>query len=188
MREDDALSAMMADLGRQARAAARNLAAASAEAKNKALRIAAGALRVRRAEILAANRQDVAEAEQRSLSGALLDRLLLNDQRIDAMAQGLEEIADLPDPIGQELARWSRPNGLDIARVRVPLGVIGIIYESRPNVTADAGALCLKSGNAALLRGGSESFRSSKGCAPPICRPRRCSSCRPPIAPPSASC
>jgi glutamate-5-semialdehyde dehydrogenase len=162
MREDDALSAMMADLGRQARAAARNLAAASAEAKNKALRIAAGALRVRRAEILAANRQDVAEAEQRSLSGALLDRLLLNDQRIDAMAQGLEEIADLPDPIGQELARWSRPNGLDIARVRVPLGVIGIIYESRPNVTADAGALCLKSGNAALLRGGSESFRSSR--------------------------
>jgi glutamate-5-semialdehyde dehydrogenase len=101
-------------------------------------------------------------AEEKGLSGALLDRLILDDSRIDAMAAGLVEIAALPDPIGQELARWRRPNGLDIARVRVPLGVIGIIYESRPNVTADAGALCLKAGNAAILRGGSESFHSSR--------------------------
>jgi len=145
-------------LGRQARAAAKQLAAASTDAKNKALRAAAEALRARRGEILEANRNDIAEA---SLSGAMLDRLVLDDKRVEAMARGLEEIADLPDPVGEVLARWSRPNGLDIARVRVPLGVIGIIYESRPNVTAEAGALCLKSGNAAILRGGSESFRSS---------------------------
>ena len=162
MKEDNTLPAAMAELGRKARAAAKALAAASTEAKNKALRAAAEALRTRRAEILDANRQDVAEAEQRSLSGAMLDRLVLDDKRLDAMAQGLIDIAELADPIGTELARWSRPNGLDIARVRVPLGVIGIIYESRPNVTADAGALCLKSGNAAILRGGSESFRSSR--------------------------
>ena len=162
MKEDNTLPAAMAELGRKARAAAKVLAAASTEAKNKALRAAAEALRTRRAEILDANRQDVAEAEQRSLSGAMLDRLVLDDKRIDSMAQGLIDIAELADPIGTELARWSRPNGLDIARVRVPLGVIGIIYESRPNVTADAGALCLKSGNAAILRGGSESFRSSR--------------------------
>ena len=162
MKDGTGLPAAMEALGRQARAAARSLAAASTDAKNAALRAAADALRARRAEILAANGEDVAAAEQRSLSGALLDRLVLNEARIDAMAQGLDEIADLPDPVGQELARWSRPNGLDIARVRVPLGVIGIIYESRPNVTADAGALCLKSGNAAILRGGSESFASSR--------------------------
>jgi glutamate-5-semialdehyde dehydrogenase len=162
MKDDHSLQEAMTELGRKARAAAKTLAAASTEAKNKALRAAAESIRARRAEILQANEADVAEAEQRSLSGAMLDRLVLNDKRIEAMAQGLDEIADLPDPIGTELARWSRPNGLDIARVRVPIGVIGIIYESRPNVTADAGALCLKSGNAAILRGGSESFRSSR--------------------------
>ena len=155
------LPALMQNLGRAARAAARQLAAAPTESKNLALRAAAQALRQRSEEILAANARDVSAAEQRGISGALLDRLILDEKRIEAMAQGLDEIAALPDPVGQEIARWTRPNGLDIARVRVPLGVIGIIYESRPNVTADAGALCLKSGNAAILRGGSESFHSS---------------------------
>ena len=162
MRDDNGLNAMMTGLGRNARAAAKVLAAASSEAKNAALSAAASALRTRRDEILSANRRDVAEAEQRSLSGALLDRLVLNEARVESMARGLDEIAALPDPVGQEIARWSRPNGLDIARVRVPLGVIGIIYESRPNVTSDAGALCLKAGNAAILRGGSESFHSAR--------------------------
>ena len=160
MTQDNVLPALMAGIGRQARASGKVLAAASTDAKNKALRAAAAAIRARAGTILAANREDVAAAEQGSLSDAMLDRLVLNDKRIEAMAQGLDEIAALPDPVGQEMARWDRPNGLDIARVRVPLGVIGIIYESRPNVTADAGALCLKSGNAAILRGGSESFRS----------------------------
>src|SRR5579859_666014 len=161
MNHDTSLNALMTGIGRQARAAAKVLAAASTETKNAALLAAARSIRAHRDEILAANREDVAEAERKSLGGAMLDRLILDDKRIDAMARGLDEIARLPDPVGTELARWSRPNGLDIARVRVPLGVIGIIYESRPNVTADTGALCLKSGNAAILRGGSESFRST---------------------------
>ena len=161
MTQDHALNALMTGIGRQARAAAKVLAGASTATKNAALLAAARAIRANREVILAANREDVAEAERKSLSGALLDRLVLNDARIEAMAKGLDEVAALADPVGDELARWSRPNGLDIARVRVPLGVIGIIYESRPNVTADAGALCLKSGNAAILRGGSESFRST---------------------------
>ena len=161
MKDENALPALMAGIGRHARAAAKILAAAPTETKNKALRAAAAAIRARSGEILAANRDDVAEAEKRLLSGAMLDRLVLNEARVESMAKGLDEVADLPDPIGREMARWDRPNGLDIARVRVPLGVIGIIYESRPNVTADAGALCLKSGNAAILRGGSESFRST---------------------------
>jgi len=161
MSQDAALNALMTGIGRQARAAAKVLAAASTRTKNEALLAAARAIRANRAVILAANREDVAEAEQKSLSGAMLDRLVLTEARIEAMAKGLDEVAALADPVGDELARWSRPNGLDIARIRVPLGVIGIIYESRPNVTADAGALCLKSGNAAILRGGSESFRST---------------------------
>ena len=161
MSQDTALNALMTGIGRQARAAAKVLAGASARTKNEALLAAARAIRTNRTVILAANREDVAEAEQKSLSGAMLDRLVLNEARIEAMAKGLDEVAALADPVGDELARWSRPNGLDIARIRVPLGVIGIIYESRPNVTADAGALCLKSGNAAILRGGSESFRST---------------------------
>ncbi|MFZ1123669.1 MAG: glutamate-5-semialdehyde dehydrogenase, partial [Candidatus Baltobacteraceae bacterium] len=130
--------------------------------KSAALRQAAAAVRAARSELLAANAEDLAAAEGMSLSAPLLDRLRLGDKGIEAMAQGLETVAALPDPVGSELARWTRPNGLDIARVRIPIGVIGIIYESRPNVTADAGGLCLRAGNAAILRGGSESFRSSR--------------------------
>lgn len=151
----------MQELGKNARMAAHLIANASTEKKNTALKNAAEALRINKQKILSANEKDMAEAEKNGISGAFLDRLKLNDKRVEAMAKGLEEIANLPDPVGREIGRWQRPNGLDIARVSVPLGVIGIIYESRPNVTADAGALCLKSGNAAILRGGSESFHSS---------------------------
>lgn len=149
-------------LGRAAREAARAMAVAPRSAKDRALEAGARALRERRGEILEANARDMAAARGKGLSGAMLDRLELDPRRIEAMAAGLEAIARLEDPVGTELARWRRPNGLDIARVRVPLGVVGIIYESRPNVTADAGALCLKAGNAAILRGGSESFHSSR--------------------------
>ena len=159
-REDD-LEQQMDSLGRAARAAAAELALAAPEHKNKALFAAATALRAKEAAILEANAQDMAGGRAKGLSAALLDRLELTPQRIEAMAAGLEDIAGFPDPIGKTLAEWERPNGLKIARVSVPLGVIGIIYESRPNVTADAGGLCLKSGNAAILRGGSESFQSS---------------------------
>ncbi|MDY0884308.1 glutamate-5-semialdehyde dehydrogenase [Dongia soli] len=151
----------MTRLGHAARAAAAQLALAGSEAKNKALRQMASALRADRHKLLAANAKDMSAARQRDLSAASLDRLTLDEKRIEAMAKGLEDIADLPDPVGRELAAWQRPNGLQIARVAVPLGVIGIIFESRPNVTADAGGLCLKSGNAAILRGGSESAQSS---------------------------
>ena len=151
---------LMQGIGRAARVAARLLAFASTAQKNRALRAAAAALRTSRPTILAANEGDVREAGS-GLSGALLDRLHLDDSRVEAMARGLESIAEVRDPIGVRLAEWSRPNGMLIQRVCVPLGVIGIIYESRPNVTADAGALCLKSGNAGILRGGSESARSS---------------------------
>jgi glutamate-5-semialdehyde dehydrogenase len=155
------LLALMSRIGADAAAAARVLAQAGTAAKNASLRAAAGELRARREEILTGNALDLADAGAASASAALLDRLALDRSRIEAMARGLEEIAALPDPIGAVTAEWQRPNGLVIQRVRVPLGVIGIIYESRPNVTADAGALCLKSGNAAILRGGSESLRSS---------------------------
>ena len=141
---------------------ARQLATAPAEAKNRALLESARSLRRRKNEILSENARDMAAAEKQGLTKAMLDRLLLTNQRLDATAKGLEEIAALPDPIGTVMAEWDRPNGLHIQRVRVPLGVIGVIYESRPNVTADAGALCLKAGNAAILRGGSESFHSSR--------------------------
>jgi glutamate-5-semialdehyde dehydrogenase len=157
-----ALAALMQGIGREARAAAESLAQASTAAKNAALNAAAAEIRKRRADILAANRSDVDGGTQRGLSSSLLDRLLLNDQRIEAMARGVEEVAALTDPVGTVIAAWTRPNGLKIERVRVPLGVVGIVYESRPNVTADAGALCLKSGNAAILRGGSESNQSSR--------------------------
>jgi glutamate-5-semialdehyde dehydrogenase len=150
----------MRALGAAAKHAAAAMAKADAAQKTRALHAAAAAIRTDRAAILAANARDVAEA--RDLSPALHDRLLLDERRIEAMARGLEEVAALPDPVGRELARWSRPNGLDIARVAIPLGVIGIIYESRPNVTADAGGLSLRAGNAAILRGGSESFHSSR--------------------------
>lgn len=151
---------LMQGIGRAARVAAQLLAFASTAQKNRALRAAAAALRSARSTILAANEGDVREAGSET-SGALLDRLRLDDSRIEAMARGLDSIAEARDPIGVRLAEWSRPNGMLIQRVCVPLGVIGIIYESRPNVTADAGALCLKSGNAVILRGGSESARSS---------------------------
>jgi glutamate-5-semialdehyde dehydrogenase len=149
-------------LGQDAVSAAAVLALATAEVKNLALAEVAGALRARQAGLLAANARDLDAARAKGLSAALLDRLALDAGRIEVMARGVEEIAALPDPVGTVVAQWTRPNGLDIARVRVPLGVIGIIYESRPNVTCDAGALCLKSGNAAILRGGSESVHSSR--------------------------
>ena len=156
-----AVADLMRGIGRAAREAALVLALAPTEQKNRALRAAAAGLRSRRLEILAANDKDMAEAAARGLSNALVDRLRLDDRRAEAMALALEDIEGLADPIGRRLSQWSRPNGMRIERVCVPLGVIGIIYESRPNVTADAGALCLKSGNAVILRGGSESAQSS---------------------------
>jgi glutamate-5-semialdehyde dehydrogenase len=145
--------AIVTQLAKAARVASRTLARAPRSVKDQALRAAAAAIRARKAEILAANAKDMAAAED--LSGAMRDRLLLNDARVEAMAKGLDEIAGLDDPVGQTIAEWTRPNGLRISRVRVPLGVIGVIYESRPNVTADAAGLCLKAGNAVILRGGS---------------------------------
>jgi glutamate-5-semialdehyde dehydrogenase len=156
-----AVADLMRGIGRAAREAALVLALAPTDQKNRALRAAAAALRSRRLEILAANDKDMAEAAARGMANALVDRLRLDDRRAEAMALALEDIEGLADPIGRRLAQWSRPNGMRIERVCVPLGVIGIIYESRPNVTADAGALCLKSGNAVILRGGSESAQSS---------------------------
>jgi glutamate-5-semialdehyde dehydrogenase len=155
------LAATMAGIGRRARDAAAALALVPAEAKAAALRAAAEAVRSQADEILAANAEDVAEARHAGIGAALVDRLALDPKRLEAVAKGLEDIAALPDPVGRVLAEWTRPNGLAISRVSVPLGVIGIIYESRPNVTADAGGLAVKSGNAAILRGGSESFHSS---------------------------
>jgi len=151
----------MREVGAKARAAAREIANAPAEKKNRALVAAARILRERAGEILADNELDCAEAQAKDLTAALIDRLTLNSARIEAIALGLEEIAALPDPVGRVLATYTRPNGLVIERVATPLGVVGVIYESRPNVTADAGALCLKSGNAVVLRGGSDSLRSS---------------------------
>ena len=152
---------LMNSIGLAARAAAPALELASSDQKNRALRAAAEALGAGRREILAANEQDMRATRAHGATAALLDRLKLDDRRVDSMARALEDIARLPDPIGTVLAEWTRPNGMRIQRRRVPLGVIGIIYESRPNVTADAGALCLKSGNAVILRGGSESARSN---------------------------
>jgi len=152
----------MNSMGEGARRAARALALTCNEQRDKALIAAADALRRRQGEILAANAVDMSEGEDRRLSAAMLDRLMLDADRVEGMAAGIEAVARLHDPIGQVLAEWDRPNGLRIQRISVPLGVIGIIYESRPNVTADAAALCLKSGNAAILRGGSESFHSSQ--------------------------
>jgi glutamate-5-semialdehyde dehydrogenase len=160
-RETDTLKATMRALGKEARGAARAIRHASTDAKNGALLAAARAIRSHKQDILAANTRDVITAREAGTSGALLDRLALDDKRIEAMAKGVEEVAVLADPVGQELARWAMPNGLDIARVATPIGVIGMIYESRPNVTADAGALALKAGNVSILRGGSESARSS---------------------------
>ncbi|MCC6763399.1 MAG: glutamate-5-semialdehyde dehydrogenase [Deltaproteobacteria bacterium] len=148
-------------LCRAARAAAPAIARATTAEKDAALHAGAAALRARTGELIAANAIDVEAARAAGVAAAFLDRLTLTPARVDAMAVGLEQIAALPDPVGEEIARWSRPNGLDIQQVRVPLGVIGIIYESRPNVTADAAGLCVKSGNAVVLRGGSEAFRTN---------------------------
>lgn len=155
------LSALMIALGQKARAAAAALSVASRDQKDTALRGMAGAIRERSTSILAANEEDVAAADLKGIAGSFRDRLVVNPDRIEAMAVGIEQIAELADPVGAVIAAWERPNGLQIERVRTPLGVIGVIYESRPNVTADAGALCLKAGNAAILRGGSESRRTS---------------------------
>lgn len=155
-------AALIDRLGAAARAASALLATAPAEVRNRALTAAAAALRQAAPAVLAANDRDMAAAADKGLTGAMLDRLALTGARIEAMADGLAAIAGLDDPVGRVIADWTRPNGLRIQRVKVPLGVIGIIYESRPNVTADAGALCLKAGNAAILRGGSESFHSSR--------------------------
>jgi glutamate-5-semialdehyde dehydrogenase len=156
------IAATMTELGQRARAAAAQLALASSETKITALQAAAAAVRGRQNEILAANAEDVDAAKAAGIGAALLDRLALDQKRVEAVAKGLEDIAALPDPVGRVLDERVRPNGLRISRVAVPLGVIGIIYESRPNVTADAGGIALKSGNAAILRGGSESFHSSR--------------------------
>ena len=153
---------IVAELGRRATAAAMTLRNATTAAKNKALTDGARLIRAEKAAILAANARDLDAAKAASMSSALQDRLLLNDARIESMAKGLDDIAALPDPVGAEIERWQRPNGLEISRVRVPIGIIGVIYEARPNVTADAGALCIKSGNVVVLRGGSDSFHSSR--------------------------
>jgi glutamate-5-semialdehyde dehydrogenase len=158
----DDLEASLLALGRKARKAARKLALASSEQKNRALRAAASFLRARTKDLLEANALDMASARAKNLAPSMLDRLLLDDKRIASMAQSLDDIADLPDPVGRVLETFERPNGLRIERVATPLGVVGVIFESRPNVTADAGALCLKAGNAAILRAGSESFHSSR--------------------------
>jgi glutamate-5-semialdehyde dehydrogenase len=154
------LAAIMREIGRDVRAAARTLALAPTAQKNRALAAMAKAVRGSRAALLVANAEDVAKARAAGATQAFLDRLTLTPERIEAMAKGLDAVRKLADPVGTVLASWRRPNGMRIERVRVPLGVVGVIYESRPNVTADAGALCLKAGNAVILRGGSESFRS----------------------------
>jgi glutamate-5-semialdehyde dehydrogenase len=158
----DSIDSLMARIGAQARAAAIPLALASAEKKYAALITMASSIERHRDGILNANAIDVAEAEIAGLTGSFLDRLQLDKKRVSAMADGIRAVAELPDPIGKLIAEWTRPNGLHIERVRTPLGVIGVIYESRPNVTADAGALCLKAGNPVVLRGGSDSVNSSK--------------------------
>ena len=159
--DNDNLQMLMVKIGRRARAAARVLGNASTEQKNQALLAAADVLRQRASDILAANALDRADAEVKGVKGSFLDRLKLDAARLDAIAQAVVDIAALNDPVGRVLAEWTQPNGLRFERVATPLGVIGVIFESRPNVTADAAALCLKSGNAALLRSGSESFRTS---------------------------
>jgi glutamate-5-semialdehyde dehydrogenase len=155
------IGSVMQDVGRRARAAARKVALSPAEQRNTALLAMADALRARSARILAANAQDLADGKAAGLSASFMDRLALDEKRLVAIADAVAEVADLPDPLGRVLAEWTRPNGLRFERVATPLGVIAVIFESRPNVTADAGALCLKSGNAAILRAGSDSFRSS---------------------------
>ena len=157
----DDIAGLMQGIGARARAAAAELAFAPGERKHAALVAAAEAVWARRDDILAANRDDLAFGAAKGLSPAMMDRLMLDERRVRAMADGLRAVAGQRDPVGEVMAEWSMPSGLNIRRVRTPLGVVGVIFESRPNVTADAGALCLKSGNAVILRGGSESFHSS---------------------------
>ncbi len=156
------IAATLGEIARQARAAARTLALAPTAQKDRALELMAAAVRAQSAAILVANAEDIAEARAAGLTGSLLDRLMLNIIRIEDIAAAIDAVRALKDPVGQVTEAWTRPNGMKIERVKVPLGVIGIIYESRPNVTADAGALCLKSGNAAILRGGSDGLRTSR--------------------------
>ncbi|SHG27411.1 glutamate-5-semialdehyde dehydrogenase [Cognatishimia maritima] len=155
------IAALMSDIGQRAKAASAELAFAPPEQKTQALNAAADAVWARRADIIAANAKDLDYGRDKGLSPAMMDRLMLDEARIQGICNGLRAVAAQDDPVGEVLAEWDRPTGLNIKRVRTPLGVIGVIYESRPNVTADAGALCLKSGNAVILRGGSESFHSS---------------------------
>ncbi|AYE86293.1 MAG: glutamate-5-semialdehyde dehydrogenase [Sulfitobacter sp.] len=162
MSDIENISKLMADIGARARAAAARLASATAERKHAALISAADAVWKNRAEIIAANAQDLDFGRDKGLSDAMMDRLMLDEDRIRSMVDGLRSVAEQADPVGEIIAEWDQPSGLNIQRVRTPLGVIGVIYESRPNVTADAGALCLKAGNAVILRGGSESFHSSR--------------------------
>lgn len=161
----DNIPALMADIGARAKTAAAELAFAAPQAKAQALTAAADAVWARRAEIIAANEKDMAYGRDKGLSAAMLDRLMLDEARVQGIVDGLRAVAAQADPVGQVMTEWDQPSGLHIKRVRTPLGVIGVIYESRPNVTADAGALCLKSGNAVILRGGSESFHSSGALA-----------------------
>ena len=162
MKDLEDIPGLMDEMGRRARAAAADLAFAPPEAKRTALHAAAAALEAQRTEILTANGHDMAHGEGKGLSPAMFDRLMLDDARLDAIANGLRAVADQADPVGQVIAEWEVPSGLRIRRVRTPLGVVGVVFESRPNVTADAGALCLKAGNAVILRGGSESFHSAR--------------------------
>ncbi|MEC7965912.1 MAG: glutamate-5-semialdehyde dehydrogenase [Pseudomonadota bacterium] len=161
MKDSENIPAMMQELGQRAKAAAAELGFAPAAQRQQALEAAADAVWANRAEIIAANAKDLEFGRNKGLSDAMMDRLMLDEARIQGIVDGLRNVAGQDDPVGEVLAEWDRPSGLNIRRVRTPLGVIGVIYESRPNVTADAGALCLKSGNAVILRGGSESFHSS---------------------------
>jgi glutamate-5-semialdehyde dehydrogenase len=169
----DDLAVLMRDLGKRAKAAARVLAQAPAEQKDRALAAIARAIRADAAAIIAANAEDLAEARTNEISAAFLDRLALDQKRVESMAAAIDTIRDIADPVGQVTERWTRPNGMTIERVRVPLGVVGVIFESRPNVAGDAGALCLKAGNAVILRGGSDSFRSCRAIHASITRALR---------------
>ena len=160
--EGSNIATLMAEIGERARSAARVLALAPTVQKDRALAAMAAAIRARKAQILGANAEDMAEAKASGATSAFLDRLALDERRVAAMAEGLDVVRALADPVGTVTERWTRPNGMTIERVRVPIGVVGIIYESRPNVTADAASLCVKAGNAAILRGGSESYRSNQ--------------------------
>ena len=159
------LKEQILDFGRRARAAARVLSQLPAAQKNAALQVMADEVLARRAAILGANEKDLADARSHGLPGAMIDRLTLNAARLDAMANGIRQVAALPDPVGEVIREWTQPNGIRISKVRVPIGVVGIIYESRPNVTSDAAVLCTKTGNAAILRGGSESIHSNLAIA-----------------------